>query len=1291
MPPAGPPGLTPDRVAEILVTLGADEPGRRGSGYRVTARTVLTAAHVVHGAASTQVRFDADRAGEWTADVTDVLELPEIDVALLTIAPRDAEQLAPSLFGRIGERDAVIQCSAVGFPLWKLREDPVRPRADGSPSRYRDSYHLTGWAAILSNRREGTLEITVGPEPDPDPAVSPWQGMSGAAVFCEGRIVGLISKHHRSDGLRRLAASRVDGWCERVSATQRRQLTDRLGLRQLEDVVRPAPGDLVQAAYIAQVSDIAPAQLMGRADELAELVEFCGGSEPYQWWQGDPWAGKTALAASFVLSPPAGVRVASFFITARLAGQSDSDAFTEAMIDQLAVIAGETVPQVTSAAAQDGLRRHLIDAAAARLGQRGERLVLVVDGLDEDTGAHPGSGRASIAKLLPPRPRDEVRVLVTSREQPPLPADVPGDHPLRRCRKRKLRALAMALDVEAQATDELLDRLHADGIDREIIALITAAGGGLTAAELAELTGRMHLDIEGQLSRVLGRSLYSRTSYATEDRVYLFAHETLRATADKILHADLGRFRDRIHVWAGLYRVQGWPESTPRYLFQRYGRMLAAAGDLVRFAAIAADRDRHDRMLQRFGADTVALTELGTAQELLLGQALPDLTALVLLAAERERLSNRTRAIPAGLPAVWARLGRTRYALDLARSLTDPQKRAEALARLADTLAAADPGSAAELAGEAENTAIAITDAKDRAKALVAIAAVLTSSYPERTARLAADAKQVAAAITGPGKASAVHDIDELVNDLDPVERAAREVRRAENSARGTLLVPDHAAELVEVSVALERVTRALADGDTDRAARAAADAQRAAGPISAPWMRVRIFSDVALAVAGCDPGRARELADEAERTARRSTLAEPRVLGVNQIDPAFFLLANLAAALAAVGRWEQAQEVALSVADRRWRAQALTDVAGALAATEPGEAARVATEAERVARGFGSRSEQAEGLVLMARALALAGLWDRSERAARAIAEPGYQARAFADIAGALAAAGEYDRAERIARGITAASDRVRAFADLIGAAAASDPGRAARLADEAEDTARAIPTPRAPEDPYRRTRALAQVARALAESQPQRAAQVAWDAAGRPSPTSYVLPLSLGSALPGFGPSPEVRAAIVAALAATGQWEQAERIARSESVALEAVAVARAAAGQWDRAGRIARAIDRPLCRVRALTDVARALAAAGEPHALERATRLLAEAGKVARGFADPRMQAEALVNISAALPTAAPSLVAAMDGDLRARVHRLLGQALTGDQWRAALPTVARVAPEAVIAVQDRLGA
>jgi hypothetical protein len=43
-------------------------------------------------------------------------------------------------------------------------------------------------ADTLSNWREGTLEITVPPpERDPDPEHSPWEGMSGAAVWCADR------------------------------------------------------------------------------------------------------------------------------------------------------------------------------------------------------------------------------------------------------------------------------------------------------------------------------------------------------------------------------------------------------------------------------------------------------------------------------------------------------------------------------------------------------------------------------------------------------------------------------------------------------------------------------------------------------------------------------------------------------------------------------------------------------------------------------------------------------------------------------------------------------------------------------------------------------------------------------------------------------------------------------------------------------------------------------------------------------------------------------------------------
>jgi Trypsin-like peptidase domain len=216
------PGLEPGRVAEILVTVRTSEPRRRGSGYRVTTQTVLTAAHVVRDWSMVRVRFDADQPGEWSADAADVLEVPEVDIALLTIRVPGGSQVVPARFGCLGERDDEIPCSAVGFPLWKLRDSPDGP--------YRDFAHIVGSVALLANRRERSLEVRVAPpERDPVPEVSPWEGMSGAAVFCDGQIVGVISKHHRSDGLGRLAASRVDAWRRQVSAAHLQQMEARLG------------------------------------------------------------------------------------------------------------------------------------------------------------------------------------------------------------------------------------------------------------------------------------------------------------------------------------------------------------------------------------------------------------------------------------------------------------------------------------------------------------------------------------------------------------------------------------------------------------------------------------------------------------------------------------------------------------------------------------------------------------------------------------------------------------------------------------------------------------------------------------------------------------------------------------------------------------------------------------------------------------------------------------------------------------------------------------------------------
>ncbi len=51
-------GVVPGQIAEIIVSPPSGM-GRRGSGYRVGPSAILTAAHVVEGAASVRVRFDA--------------------------------------------------------------------------------------------------------------------------------------------------------------------------------------------------------------------------------------------------------------------------------------------------------------------------------------------------------------------------------------------------------------------------------------------------------------------------------------------------------------------------------------------------------------------------------------------------------------------------------------------------------------------------------------------------------------------------------------------------------------------------------------------------------------------------------------------------------------------------------------------------------------------------------------------------------------------------------------------------------------------------------------------------------------------------------------------------------------------------------------------------------------------------------------------------------------------------------------------------------------------------------
>lgn len=227
------------RVAEVMVDLPAGAPRRRGSGYRVGERYVLTAAHVVEPPLTkVQVRFEADQDGEWTADAGVVLRSGPADLALLDMG--ELLSAAPPVphtprYAVLPETDLTLPVTAVGFPRFKLRED-AHPEG-GALSRYRDSCHVDGTVSVLSNRREGTLEVAVRPPADVvGPEHSPWEGMSGAALWSGGAVIGMITTHHRSDGLGRLTAVRVQRWYDELTPAERELLRVCAGLPE-----RPAP------------------------------------------------------------------------------------------------------------------------------------------------------------------------------------------------------------------------------------------------------------------------------------------------------------------------------------------------------------------------------------------------------------------------------------------------------------------------------------------------------------------------------------------------------------------------------------------------------------------------------------------------------------------------------------------------------------------------------------------------------------------------------------------------------------------------------------------------------------------------------------------------------------------------------------------------------------------------------------------------------------------------------------------------------------------------------------------
>ncbi|MEV6040879.1 hypothetical protein AB0L65_57915 [Nonomuraea sp. NPDC052116] len=858
------------------------------------------------------------------------------------------------------------------------------------------------------------------------------------------------------------------------------------------DITMGSP-PVARSAYWQQVRRIAPARLLGRDEELAELAEFChaDGESPYLWWQAPAWAGKSALMSWFALNPPETVRVVSFFITARFAGHNDRMAFVDVMLEQLAAAAAEPLPGFLTEATKEAHLLDMLDTAAEVCGRRGQRLVLVVDGLDEDQGVTVGPDAYSIAALLPVRPPTNVRVVATGRPNPPVPPDVPDDHPLReRAVVRRLEVSPHAQVIRTDAERELKRLLLGKPAEQDLLGLVASAGGGLSAQDLAELTSWSVWEIEQHMRAVSGRTFARRANRwrpGTGPEVYVLAHEELQSTAVEWLGpARLTDYRERLHKWADDYRARGWPADTPEYLLRGYFLLLQAIGASDWMLACALDPVRHDRMLDVTGGDAAALAEIVTVQHFLDDAAEPDLSALLRLAVARERLTSRNAHLPIGLPALWARLGDLGRAEALTRSIVEPGRQAEAFSLL--LRAAGKAGS--WLAEQAEAAVQLVTDPYRQMQAMVhLVEAVAAGGDFDRAERLIH-------AIGDPYRQmqAMVHLVEAVAagGDFDRAERLIHAIGDASRRAQAMMALVralavngdlDRAEELARSLPDPVWLTRALVDlmtsgGDQDGLPRIAEQAKAAVAALddggqSEEWVRLA----AALATTGdIEAAEAFAMRAASLHLQVRSLVAvlraapgdDPealealagRAMLLAEVDPnAQWRATELAVTI--TGKEQLGAERAVTANNADWRTRELANLAAAAAGRcSVGLVRKIAERAEAVPSITGTwlqEEQRAELAVVLARV----GDHERAATLLDSIHDPGARARVLMRRLTVVneADASLVEQGEALISRIQDGAQQARLLvelADTVIACGRHDHAR--RLAERAESIARSI-----------------------------------------------------------------------------------------------------------------------------------------------------------------------------------------------------------------------------------------
>jgi tetratricopeptide (TPR) repeat protein len=545
--------LQTDRVVPVIRYVGKER--RVGSGYRIVGRLVLTAAHCVRGSGHQVWLADGERAARVVAKGG-----PEIDLALLEITPAPGQspvdEVLPTRCARVDRATSgpIKPCVATGYPDFAAR-----------PEALFTTEEVNGWIPassgladtpqgrqprFLTLKAEGIPPREL-PKAETELSKSPWAGMSGAAVFAGGLLVGVVAEHHLPEGDGSLTVVPVE-WAERLADADRGSMLQALGVESAAQMellagTRAQPWATVAMGRVdALIGRVTSDVIVGREKELQAIDRFVAeGSQRILVVSGEAGFGKTALLAEWVETRKGGFcDIAYHFFSQSFAPDlTNRPDCIEALASQLVRLMGDDGGLLREQdPSSEGILHELVRQASKWRPER--PLALVIDAIDEAESFE-----------IPPVPL-------------PLPSNVSLIVSVRLGRNQKFSESPLLNEWTDKA-----QRLHVAPLQREAVARYLAASGLDLSPQQVEL---LH-------ARVAGYPLYLH--YLVQD---LSQVQGQRAEVERILETTPATFGE--YVRAQIDRI--FRLAPGKRAYRLLGALAVACAPLpVTLASVAAKMD----------------------------------------------------------------------------------------------------------------------------------------------------------------------------------------------------------------------------------------------------------------------------------------------------------------------------------------------------------------------------------------------------------------------------------------------------------------------------------------------------------------------------------------------------------------------------------------------------------------------------------------------------------------------------------------------------------------------------